>query len=264
MTIRTPAASAAARLVKAFVQQKGAELTYAQCLDVVAIAHGYKNAMHMNGEPRSDAVEADKPFVRRIIFSTEQANAWDEADAYERRHLVTTGAVDVVEVSFATESELSAYLEGINQAIGFLDHTEIEPEDWMSATADVSSFFDVEAVRAVVQRVTQQARAALELPTSQRDIEAAEAYDRSNADLEWLEAGLEQPSAQAFVAYLVAYFNEPCNFEDFRGEHFDVETGEALQTARDLADGAKVLTAADDRAFNDLLQRLVDITLAGN
>ena len=258
MTIRTPEVSAAARLLQAFLKARTQPITYAHCLDMVALVHGYKNAMHMKeaqAVAASGPVSEEKPFSAFLLFGDENSSTWEGASAAKRRRMVAEGYV--FEIAFATEAELNAYLDGVSEGVGWMDYATVEPEEMRRLQCEVAR----QAPKLIAQatafaRLLEWANAQNMLPANQRDIEAAEAFDQQNAELEWLS------SFESLTDFATAWLDaqgEEITFEDSRGVEMTLFPEDAWATLVQRAMRDARMTPTEERALaiiEDELQRL--------
>lgn len=258
MTIRTPEASGAARLLQAFLKDRAPAITYAQCLDMVALAHGYKNAMHMKDAQATQGPSAksdDKPFSAFLLFGDEKSSDWEWASAAKRRQMVADG--DVFEIAFATEAELNAYLDGVSEGVGWMDYATVEAAEMRRLSFDVAEQSPkLTTYNEAFVRLIALAKGQNPLPANQRDLEAAEVFDRQNAELEWLS------SFGALSEFVTAWLDaegQEITFEDSRGVDVDILPEDAWATLSRLAPRDVRLTPAEEGALAFIeaeLQRL--------
>lgn len=124
--IRTPELKTQAAFLTSQIQEAlGTKLGHGKALDIVAQLNGFKNWRHALAEETSvkpSSLSAEQPaqparFEKKIIFGEEETRAYED------------GAIDGLNpttVSFATQAELNAYLEGVDEAIGWLNYAVVD------------------------------------------------------------------------------------------------------------------------------------------
>jgi hypothetical protein len=130
MSIRNPHASAAARLVKDFLKQHNMDLSHTQCLEIVALTQGYKNAQHaaVPKSPKSVTLtNADpKPHKLYVHFGEESSRVWEDTTNPKRKaDLLKQATLQ----EFATTEELLAYAQGLDDGNGWGDYTLTTPDE---------------------------------------------------------------------------------------------------------------------------------------
>jgi hypothetical protein len=131
---RKPETKAAAQLLsKAFAAQ-GVTLGHQAALNLLATIEGFESFAHMKAAqvaaPVSRQTEPAGPteFVTYLVFGEEETEALQEARDSQDEEALRDALTAAKKFSFPTKAQLDAFLEGVDEACGWMKHEQVDEE----------------------------------------------------------------------------------------------------------------------------------------
>lgn len=119
--IRTPELKTQASMLAEELQQAlGTKLPHNKALEIVARLNGFKNWRHAAANLQKTETAAAEVHEVSLVFGEEDTRA------YEEGHL---GDINIQTKSFDTEAEMRAYLEGVEETVGWMAYSVVHKDD---------------------------------------------------------------------------------------------------------------------------------------
>lgn len=127
---RKPEIKAAANmLMKAFAAQ-GVTFQYQAALNLAATLEGFESFAHFKAAQSVKPMGADaaQEFTVHLIFGEEELDELREAEESDDEEDMASALAHAKTFTFASEPLLDAFMEGVEEACGWMDHKNVTDE----------------------------------------------------------------------------------------------------------------------------------------
>lgn len=127
---RKPEPKAAAQLLAQAFAAQGVEMKHQAALNLLATLEGYESYAHMKAAQVASqvAVPAESEpgkFTVRFLFGEEEVRGYHEASDEEDEEELANWLGQAKEFTFGTKQELDAFLQGVDEACGWLECLDV-------------------------------------------------------------------------------------------------------------------------------------------
>jgi hypothetical protein len=129
---RKPEPKSAAKLLSAAFAAQGVTLNHQACLNLVAQLDGYESFAHLKAAqaaaPEVPVPGAPGSVKVRILFGEAEVSEYENANPHDEQERARMLELEnqAREFSFDTEAERTAFLQGVDEATGWLAYREMD------------------------------------------------------------------------------------------------------------------------------------------